>query len=411
MKLAAVLAILAFGISKSFAGDRDTVELHAHLFMKEGMSWMFTGDFNGPLRAKDWTALFSSEANPETVNRSEIGVLVVSFYATPLLTLSLRDSVRRQIALTERFVRENPQWVIARDPLEARAALGAGKRVIVLSLEGASGILDTEEDLKEFVDQKGIRIVTLHHMTDDRYGGVAFLPGLKSLSTPWAFLTQLFHPEHDSDGVRVNANGLTPEGHAFAEALIRRHVWIDMTHGSDKAQRELAEIQLAHGLPLLYTHTSSRKYLRAERGISESQLEALAKSGGYLGVLPSETMLVGTPVPKTMCAADCKKPCEGGPQALAVQYTEFANRLGAESVAFGSDYNGGVQHLKPSCPVGTELDAEGLWNIGQVGAIWDSLEKLDAPVPKPRSKMVDRFLATWARVNPGTVAGLASGSK
>src|SRR5207244_2903484 len=120
--------------------------------------------------------------------------------ANPILTFSLRDSVRRQVRLAERFVREHPSWIIARSAAQAREALLSGKRVMILSLEGASGILESENDLREFVDQDGIRIVNLLHLTDDAFGGVAFLPGLHALMSPWAWLKGVFSPHHDESG-------------------------------------------------------------------------------------------------------------------------------------------------------------------------------------------------------------------
>lgn len=372
--------------------ERATVELHAHLFMKEGMTWFFRGDFDGPLRAETWRDRFRTQANPETLDRSELGVLVATLYAHPLFTLSLRDSIRRQVAQAERFVATHPNWVIARSAEEAREALSQGKRALVLALEGAAGILETEEDLREFVDEKGIRIVTLLHLTDDGYGGVAFLRGFRAMASPWAWLTQLFDPAHE-DEVRINRNGLTKEGREMALKLMRRGVWIDLAHASDPSARELIAISEASTTPLLYTHTSLRRYLGAERGIASWQLEAVKRSGGIVGLMPSEEMLGGTTPP----------PCEGGIQALARQYGETARIVGPESVMLGSDYNGGIPHLRPGCPLGTALDAEGLWNIGQVPAVWDSLEKMGRPVPRPRRKMVDAFLAAWSRVRSRAV--------
>ncbi len=147
------------------------MELHAHLFMKEGMTWVFSGDFDGPLRATSWTQRLRSQANPESMNRSEAGIVVAMLYANPFFVISLYKSIRRQVRLAEVFVDQHPEWVLVRDAAQARSALSQGKRVLVLGLEGASGIIENEEDLREFVDTDGIRIVTLLHLTDDRFGG------------------------------------------------------------------------------------------------------------------------------------------------------------------------------------------------------------------------------------------------
>src|SRR4051812_47085106 len=76
--LALVAALLPQSVFASFA------ELHAHLFMKEGMTWAFRGDFNGPLEATSWKDRFSSQANPEALEKSGLSVVVATIYAHPL---------------------------------------------------------------------------------------------------------------------------------------------------------------------------------------------------------------------------------------------------------------------------------------------------------------------------------------
>jgi microsomal dipeptidase-like Zn-dependent dipeptidase len=369
-------------------------ELHAHLFMKEGMSWMFRGDFFGELKASDWKDRFDSQANPETLERSGIGLVVATLYAHPLMTLSLRDSIRRQIDLAEKFVRERPQWALARSAEDAKRALAHGRKVMVLALEGASGILESEEDLAEFIDRRGIRIVTLLHLTDDSMGGVAFLRGWMALSNPPGLWRHLFAgPGHEEDGVRVNDRGLSGHGREIARKLIDRGVWIDLSHSSDLAQKELIPLMLGAGQPLLYTHTVLRRYHGAERGISDSQLEQLKASGGVLGLMPAEEMLEGTPPPPGAT-------CSGGAPALAVQFRETAARIGAESISLGSDTNGGVRHLRPGCATGTALDDKGLWNIGQQPLVWEALRRLGAPIPARLSSAIERFVGAWDKVRP-----------
>jgi microsomal dipeptidase-like Zn-dependent dipeptidase len=372
-----------------------TVELHAHLFMKEGMGWAFRGDFDGPLQATSWKNKFSSMANPETVEASRIGILVVSLYAHPLWAHNLRDSIQKQVDLARDFVSKHPNWVIATSAKDARAALASGKRVLVLSLEGADGIIDNEEDVKRFIDEDGIRIVTLLHLTDDSLGGVAFLGGFRNLADPIAWVKGIFSPHHDhsAQDVKVNPRGLTDQGRAMAKMLMDHHVWIDLSHASDASARELIEMQKASQVPLLYTHTILRRYHGAERGISDEQLSEVAASHGAIGLMPSEEYLDGTPVADSRCANSV--------WALARQYADVAAVMPATSIAMGSDYNGGLRHFAPlggACATGTALDQEGLWNIGQVPALWAGLKKAGAPVPETLSQGVEGFLAVWDRV-------------
>ena len=373
-----------------------SVELHAHLFMKEGMSWLFRGDFEGPIRAHSWTDKLSSQTNAETLDDSGIGILVVSLYAHPFLTFSLRDSIRRQIKLTEVFVKQHPNWIIARSSLEAHRALSQGKRILILSLEGASGILETEEDLKEFVDRDGLRIVTLLHLTDDEYGGVAFLRGFRAMASPLAWTTQLFHPLYspDDEGIQINRKGLTDRGFKLAQALLKRGIWIDLAHSSDVSQEALIPLLKNAGHPLLYTHTVLRNFHQAERGISEKQLLEVKNTQGIVGLMPSEEMLEGTQVPNDSCT--------GGVVALGVQYEHIAGIIGSASTVLGTDYNGGITHLKPGCATETSLDQYGLYNISQTKEIWIALQKLGVHTPVPLSSSVDRFLNAWGSVRtPG----------
>lgn len=363
------------------------VELHAHLFMKQAMSWAFRGDFFGPLQARDWRDKFSSMANPESMNASDLSVVVVSLYAHPLFSFSMRDSIRQQIKLADKFVRENPQWVLALDSYQAERALADGKRVLILSLEGASGILETDQDLVEFIDKGGIRIVTLLHLTDDQYGGVALLKGLFGLSSPVAFLKSFFNNTLDKNGVLVNAAGLTEKGRAMARALVQRHVWIDLAHASDQSQRDLVSILGPEKIPLLYTHTVLRRFFKSERAITDDELKEVKESNGIIGLMPSDDMLVGTPLSSGSC-----QDRQGSIDALTLQMREAVLALGPSRVALGSDYNGGVRHLHSSCHTGTSLDEKaGLWNIGQSRDVWRALGANAEDVTK-------HFLEAWGQV-------------
>ncbi len=147
--------------------------------------------------------------NEATLQSSNLGVVVVALYALPVLSGNRRQAIRLQIADAENFCRTHPEWLIARSPDEARAAHLAGKRVMVLSLEGASGILEHESDFREFIDQGGIRIVTFAHITNDHLTGAALMKGYRRLSSPWEWTKSLFAPHYNAKGILVSSKGLT----------------------------------------------------------------------------------------------------------------------------------------------------------------------------------------------------------
>ncbi len=400
------------------------VDLHAHLFMKEGMGFLFCGGFHGPLHANSWDDKLSSQANPASLEASKLGVVVVSLYATRPLTPDPQKAIRKQIQMAEKFVARHPSWVLAKNPTQALQAYQSGKRIMILSLEGASDILETEEDLKEFIDQRGIRIVTFAHLLEDHYSGTALLKGMKGLgSSPISWIRSHVIKPHYCEGVNVSDSGLKPRGLALAEALLARKVWIDLTHASDHTQEALIPLMQQAGQPLLYTHTVLRKYHRAERALADWQLRLVKKSGGIIGLMPVEDMLSGTRTSNRKC---------GGVFSLAKQYNEVANVVGPQSTLIGSDFNGAVVHLKPpntgefagiftagertgsagdklgrksdttQCKTSTSLDGPaGLWNIGQTPDLWMALQNVGANVQPSIESGALQFLKAWQRAWDG----------
>ncbi len=385
-------ALIAFGMLLASTATAAFIDLHAHPFMDDGLGTLFHGKFEGELRATDWRANLYSQINIESLEKSNLGLVVVSLYAHPIASNGRRDSIRRQLARAHAFVKTHPHWIIATSPLEARRARANGKGVLVLALEGASGILETEEDLREFVDEQGLRIVTFLHLTDDHLGGAAFFRSFRGfIMSPISWFLQMFSPTVDEYDAKLNRNGLTADGADLARRLIKRKVWLDLAHASDKAQAGLLPLLAGHQ-PLLYTHTVLRKYLHSERGITEAQLEQVKKTSGIVGLMPSEEMLEGTPAS-----------CADGIHELAAQFAIVAQHIGAASTQIGSDFNGGINHLMPpKCATGTALDAQGLWNIGQSGQLWLTLKALGVPWPQATTAADDEFIATflaaWSKV-------------
>jgi membrane dipeptidase len=187
----------------------------------------------------------------------------------------------------------------------------------------------------------------------------------------------------DADGVRINPTGLTDAGRAMARTLISHHVWLDLSHASDASSAELIALAHTAGQPILYTHTVLRRFLRAERGITAEELQAVRETHGLVGVMPSEDMLAGT-----MSAASGTE----GFAAFLAQAREIGLVVGKDGVVLGTDYNGGVRHLPPAHGTGSSLDEEqGFWMIGQSEQLWRQLQS-------PADAAVERFLAGWERV-------------
>ncbi len=379
---------------------RASVDLHTHAFMDRGAPILFDGHFFGPIRATKWSDALKFQTNPETVLQSGIQILVVALYAHPLARWDMRESVREQIRDAERFVRENPEFVIAKTPADARRALSDDKRLIVFSLEGASGILENDRDIEEFVDRLGIRIVTPVHFSDDFIGGPALLRGILKLLNPLAAVKSFFHPRDHESHVLCNPRGATPMGRAFIEKLIVHGVWIDLSHASDALVEDLAPILERKNLPWLVTHSVLRRHQGSERGVTDRIVRKIGSSGGMIGLMPSDVMLGGTTSLPEHCPKGCsREACAQGVHLLARQWVETLHMTPDAAITTGTDYNGTIDRLAPSCGVEKDMDREGLVHIGQHERIWQGLRTLGVPIREKHDERIERFVSAWEKVS------------
>ncbi|MBI2520404.1 MAG: membrane dipeptidase [Bdellovibrio sp.] len=376
------------------------IELHSHAFMNEGMGVLFRGDFHHPLCAHSWRCMLSSKINAESLDKSGVRIFVAALYAHPALVLkpgsswrdSVKESLRRQIKQAYDFVAKHPNWILAKNAREAQHAYNAGKKVFILSLEGSHGMFETSQDFVEFIDQAGIAIVTPIHLINNACGGAAYLRGFRKS----IFTLKNFYFEW-RNGARMNPMGLTPEGKDLIVRLMAKGVWIDLTHMSDKSIEDAIPLLMAFGQPLLFTHTALRKYYKDERGISAEHLRLIRQSRGYVGLVPSEEMLVHTKVDDEFCPEHCR-PCRGGLESLAQHYYEIGTQIGFSRVAFGSDFSGGIPHLRPArCRTETSLDRIGLVSIDQMGDVHRALEnRLQKTMGL--DQMANEFIQQWGLV-------------
>ena len=395
--LAALVAFAAFGslVSPSAAAAPVTghpitgsVDLHAHLFFSEGLGiGLWNHGFSTEVLSPSWNWTYQARVNAEALEQSGAAIVVVALYAHPLAPASWsggnRAAIRRQLAAVDTFLTTHSGWGLARSSREARTLLESGRKALVLQIEGAGGILETPEDVREFVDTRGVRLVTLHHFTDDALGGAAFMRGFRAVVNPLAWIRSGFG--------RINSNGLAPDGQRVARELLRRGVWLDLSHASDAAQRDLIQLLPRDpngGVPpILYTHTILRQFYDCERGITGEQLELVKKSGGMVGILPSSDMLAGTPGTPAGCGS--------GAAALLTQTQIFLKDLAPDQISLGSDTNAPISFLAPGDAVSCPGDEARDWaQYGELGRLWRLLEER---TPLRAERSLEHFLRAWAR--------------
>lgn len=374
------------------------IDLHSHPFMKHGIGPLFQGSFFSPTKSKSYKTLLKSNLNERTLIDSNIDILVVALYTHPILSLfngGPRKAIDKQIDEAHEFIKRNTNWIIATNPTEASTALSQGKRILVLSLEGAEHVLEKIEDLNYFIDERGISIVTPIHLSDTHFGGAAYMRGFRKT---FLNLSKLISPLR-SEGVKINFKGMGKRGEWLLDELIKRQVWIDLTHGSDLYIAEAMKKIKAAGQPYLFTHTALRKYYKAERGLADWMIKEIKSHEGMVGLVPSEEMILDTTAPESICPPGCLD-CNTGVRALVAQFLELSNEIGVENVALGQDFNGGIPHLAPdSCRNDGRIDEKaGYYLFSQDNELNSKAQQIGLAAQLFSEQSTKTFLRLWTKV-------------
>lgn len=192
---------------------------------------------------------------------------------------------------------------VARTPKDL--VLGEGV-LAVLHFEGAEAIAD-DDDLAAWHEQ-GLRSLGLVWSRANRYGtGVPFR-----------------HPSSPDTGP-----GLSNAGQALVRACNRLGILVDLSHLNRAGFDDVARISEA---PLVATHSNAWTISPSSRNLQDEQLDAIAQSGGAVGVNFAVSFL----------RPDGGQEAET-PLAQIVCHVEYlAERMGVEHVALGSDFDGAV---------------------------------------------------------------------
>ncbi|WP_192984671.1 dipeptidase [Pseudomonas sp. EggHat1] len=184
----------------------------------------------------------------------------------------------------------------------------------LLATEGLQPIENQLENVDTLFDA-GFRIAGLTHFFDNEVGGSAH--GLAK-------------------------GGLTPLGRQVIARLEEKSMLVDLAHAS----RPLIDDVLAMATrPVLVSHTGVEGTCPGTRNLSDKHLQAIAATGGVIGIGYWSTAVCDTSV-----AAIVK----------AIRYT--ADKVGVEHVALGSDFNGTVH--TPFDVTGLAQITEGLQTAG-----------------------------------------------
>lgn len=180
-----------------------------------------------------------------------------------------------------------------------------GRITAIVHLEGAEAIAPDLSNLEQWYE-RGLRSVGL----------VWSRPNQFAEGVPFRF------PDSPDTGP-----GLTPAGIALVRACNRLGIMVDLSHLNEAGFWDVARTSEA---PLVATHSNAHALCPSTRNLTDAQLDAIARSGGVVGV----NFAVGFLREDGWNVADT-------PIAEIVRHVDYlAERMGIDHVAFGSDFDG-----------------------------------------------------------------------
>ena len=195
--------------------------------------------------------------------------------------------------------------VVARSTADLDAARDGGPPVAVLHLEGAEAI-DPGLEALELWCAAGLRSLGL----------VWSRPNAFASGVPFRF------PSSPDTGP-----GLTNAGRALVRRCAELGVLVDLSHLNEAGFWDVAALEAG---PLVASHSGVHALCAASRNLTDAQLDAIAASGGLVGIVFACSFL------RPDFADDADTPLE----LVVAHVRHVRDRLGAAHVAFGSDFDG-----------------------------------------------------------------------
>jgi membrane dipeptidase len=200
-----------------------------------------------------------------------------------LLKLNAWECLLVMLAKMERQVaRADDRFELARSNAELDQVLAAGRTAIVHTVEGGhvlgAGLAD--DDLHgrlARLDQlagHGVASLTLAHLFPNELAGHAEAIPAAQRTSPICPL---------DSGVDLS-RGLTPKGRAVVEQMVQVRMLPDVTHCTPVARREVYEL-VANRIPVIASHTGVQSMNPEQYNLDESDVRAIAATGGVIGVI------------------------------------------------------------------------------------------------------------------------------
>ena len=123
--------------------------------------------------------------------------------------------------------------------------------------------------------------------------------------------------------------GLTDAGKALVTACDQMNMLLDVSHLNEAGFWDIARLSQQ---PLLASHSNAHALCPSPRNLTDRQLDAVAESGGLVGVCFATAYL----------RSDGRKDPATDIEIVIRQLAYLVNRMGEDHVGLGSDFDGAV---------------------------------------------------------------------
>jgi membrane dipeptidase len=216
----------------------------------------------------------------------------------------------------------------------AAHATVAAARLLRLEREGHLRVARTGADLDRAREDEGPPVGVLHLEGAEALDvGLEALDlwhaaGLRSLGPVWSRANPFGSGvPFISPALPDTGPGLTAAGRALVRRCAELGILVDVSHLNEAGFWDLARLEPG---PVVASHSASRTLCPASRNLTDSQLDEIGASGGLVGIV------FACPFLRPDFADDPDTPI-----SLIADHARYvADRIGAEHVALGSDFDG-----------------------------------------------------------------------
>ncbi len=240
-----------------------------------------------------------------------------------------RAALRRDGEVIE-FVRAD---AVSRETASAHATEVAG-RLLALEREGLIRVARTIADVDRAGRGEGPPVAVLHlegaEAIDPRLSALEawYALGLRSLGPVWSRSNAFAHGVPFIDRCSPDIDGgLTDAGLSLVVRCAELGVLVDLSHLNAAGFWDMARLDIG---PLVASHSGAHALAPTTRNLTDDQLDAVASSGGLVGIVFACRFLRGD------LADDPDTPL----RAIVDHARYVADRIGVDHVALGSDFDG-----------------------------------------------------------------------